>query len=156
MKLLVAICLILAAAAVCSDALKINADEKNKCLFLNATLQEFYASFADVFRMSDGSTIKVPETIQSRNMAQTAYIQELMHAVGVDVACATEQQNTDSTSLVCMKVCGTDLMNILLLAVVGNFVTNPGDPAISATAQSSSANAVPSVVRFPFHMQKSL
>ena len=41
-----------------------------------------------------------------------------------------------------MQICGNDALNLLLLAVVGNFVSGPGDPAISS---QSSLETMPSV-----------
>jgi hypothetical protein len=116
-------------------------------MWVNSTAQEFYTSYATVFRMSDGSTIQTTTgntLLEDRQLAQMDYIKQILHNIGVE---AHDDKNTDGG--ISLLVCGNDILEALLLAVVGNFVTNPGDPAIAATAQASSANAVPSVVCIP-------
>lgn len=118
--------LLLAAQAHNIHALSILSTEAldgspNACLSINVTVQEFYALYASTFRMSDGSSIKSVASTAAN--ARVKYMQELMKAVAVTVAVPDRQTIT-------LQACGKDVMDILLLAVVGNFVTNPGVNAL--------------------------
>lgn len=112
-------------------ATTIEKEAGSSCVIVKSTAQEFYASYAGIFRMSDGSSVSV----STPTTAQIDYVKSLMKFIPVTVT-AQEDEMT-------MKVCDKDNLDILLLAVLGKFVTNPGEPS---TAQSSSANAVPSIV----------
>lgn len=107
-------------------------DAESSCVIVKSSAQEFYASYAGIFRMSDGSSVSV----SAPTTAQIDYVKSLMESIPVAVT-------ADSDDAMIMKVCGKDNLDILLLAVLGKFVTNPGE---ASTAQSSSANAVPSIV----------
>ena len=49
---------------------------------INATAAEFYASFAGIFRLSDGSMIRAPMGERTESLR---YMQELMYMIGVYV-----------------------------------------------------------------------
>jgi hypothetical protein len=89
------------------------------------TPDEFIHSFKEVFVMSDGS-VAGNNSIPSA-MELTSYAQLLMHNVGVN----------SSTSPTRSHVCTSSLMNLYMLAAVGNFATH-GDEAM--------INSLPSVV----------
>jgi hypothetical protein len=102
---------------------------------VHASASEFYSSFASIFRLSDGSTISVPAQERTESLE---YIQGMLKSVGVYV------NKTDTTAHGdVLQICGKDVVDMLLLAVVGNFVASPGDPNISP---QSSMKSMPSVV----------
>lgn len=89
-----------------------------ECISLNVTTQEFYASYARIFQLSDGSSLLQPSASASSQDA-AKYTQQLLHAVGVS--------SSLSGNTIAMNACGKDAMDILLLAAVGNLVSNPSD-----------------------------
>ena len=68
--------------------------------------------------------------------------QELMYMVGVYVNETASKNDGDSSQDV-LQICGQDVVDLLLLAVAGNFVSSPGDPNLSP---QSSLRSMPSVV----------
>lgn len=103
---------------------------------IKTSAAEFYASFARIFRLSDGSSISLPA---QERMESLQYIQDMLYSVGVYV----NRSATSSSDGDILQICGTDVLNVLLLAAVGNFVASPGDPNISP---QSSMKSMPSVV----------
>lgn len=71
--------------------------------------------------------------------------QELLYAIGVyvDEIASNELAKQSPEGGDVLKICGEDVVNLLLLAAVGNFVAGPSDPNISP---QSSAKSMPSVV----------
>ena len=51
---------------------------------INVTAAEFYASFANIFRLSDGSKISAPKKEKTESLR---YMQELMYMIGIFVHC---------------------------------------------------------------------
>lgn len=88
---------------------------------IEVTADEFYSSFASIFRLTDGSRISLAQPTEER-MQSLHYMQDLLRNVQVYV-----NETGSSASAVQLLVCGRDAVDILLLAVVGNFVSAPGD-----------------------------
>lgn len=65
-----------------------------------------------------------------------------MYAVGISVNETASAASNGMYEGDILQICGQDVIDLILLAVVGNFVTNPSDPAIT----SSTYSAVPSIV----------
>ena len=110
---------------------------------INVTNREFYASFAGIFRLSDGSSIRPPA---HERMESVRYMQELMYSVGVTVNDTLSAASTGKYEGDVLQICGSDVVDLLLLGIVGNFVTNPSDPQLSLQSGTSTASTVPSVV----------
>ncbi len=104
---------------------------------VHVSVVEFYSSFASIFRLSDGSTISVPAQDRTESLE---YIQDMLGSVGVYV---NKSDSSSSPFGDVLQICGKDVVDMLLLAVVGNFVAGPGDPNISP---QSSMKSMPSVV----------
>ena len=79
------------------------------------------------------------------NAKRSKHTQELLYAVGIYV---NKTESTAGNDV--FQICGRDVINIMLLSAVGNFVASPGDSASSSSSQSgsgsSSGRAMPSVV----------
>lgn len=146
-------------------------------IIVRATTQEFYESFARVFRLSDGSSIRVAD---NRHHASLRYMQDLLYTVGVYVHGAHppphNQSSHDATLLNqttginrpqppqaddydveddgpfhTLQICGQDMVTLMLLGTVGNFVTGPTDSAYGRVedpnlSPQSSLKALPTVV----------
>lgn len=108
---------------------------------VNVTTFEFYKSFASIFRLSDGSTMRPPAM---ERMESVHYMQELMYAVGISINQSASAASNGMYEGDVLQICGQDVVDLILLGVVGNFVTNPSDPSLSASA--GTASTVPSVV----------
>ena len=67
-------------------------------------------------------------------------MQELMYMVGVYVNDTAAARGSGGDVL---QICGKDVVDLLLLAVVGNFVSTPEDPNLSP---QSSMRSMPTVV----------
>lgn len=90
---------------------------------INATSKEFYTSFASIFRLSDGSSIRPPP---QERMESVRYMQELLSFIGVTVNETLSAASNGQYEGDVLQICGKDVVDLLLLGVVGNFVTNPG------------------------------
>lgn len=110
---------------------------------INVTAKEFYASFASIFRLSDGSTIRPPS---AERMESVRYMQELMYSVGISVNESASAASNGMYEGDILQICGQDVVDLILLAVVGNFVTSPSDPSLSSPSTGGAASTVPSVV----------
>lgn len=105
---------------------------------IKTSAAEFYSSFASIFRLSDGSSIRIPA---QERMESLQYIQDMLYSVGVYVNRSASSNGASEGDV--LQICGNDVLNVLLLAAVGNFVASPGDPNISP---QSSMKSMPSVV----------
>lgn len=118
---------------------------------IEVTAAEFYASFASIFRLTDGSRISVPAGERMESLRYMQYLLRNVH-VRVNEAASQEAQSMQGGTgsgegggggaADVLEVCGSDAIDLLLLAVVGNFVSVPGDVATSA---QSSLETMPSV-----------
>ena len=66
-----------------------------------------------------------------------------MYSVGITINETASAASNGMYEGDVLQICGKDVTDLLLLGIVGNFVTNPGDPSLSPP---STASAVPSVV----------
>ena len=108
---------------------------------INVTAREFYSSFASIFKLSDGSTVKPPS---AERMESITYIQELMYTVGITVNQTASVASNGMYEGDILQICGQDVLDLILLSVVRNFVTSPSDPSLSPS--TGAASTVPSVV----------
>lgn len=113
-------------------------------LAINVTAREFYTSFASIFKLSDGSSMRPPS---EERMESVRYMQELMYAVGISVNETASAAANGMYEGDVLQICGQDVVDLVLLSIVGNFVTNPSDPQLSSSsAAGGMASAMPSVV----------
>ena len=110
-------------------------------LAVNVTAKEFYASFASIFKLSDGSTMRPPS---AERMESIRYMQELLYSVGISVNESASAAANGMYEGDVLQICGQDVVDLILLSIVGNFVTNPSDPSLSPSTGATST--VPSVV----------
>jgi hypothetical protein len=98
---------------------------------------EFSHAYSDIFHMSDGSiVIDDGSTRDEKHMdAAFRHMETLMTAVGA--------RKINTTSGHAVEVCGEDMCRILMLAVLGNFVSSPSDPKY---ASQSSVETMATVV----------
>lgn len=120
-----------------SGAVRVSSSSANTgCVNVSTTDAEFYAVFASQFRMSDGSAMD-PSSVGDAAKARL-FATRFMRNVG-----ATVYPDRDLPAAFTIEMCGADLLRNALLAVVGNYVSNPGDVELSPV---SSTQAVPVVV----------
>jgi hypothetical protein len=118
--------------------------ENNKtAIQLTITSHEFFTAYAKTFAMSDGSVIQSDMAQNGVNnpllQKSFRYIHTLMSNIGIE---ATHYSTNDSH--VNFRICNDDLVQIILFAVVGNFVTTPTDTDFST--QSSASNLASLVI----------
>ena len=101
---------------------------------INFTNEEFFSVYSQTFKMSDGSKISdtftgiapdepfVQETL--------AYMKTLMSNIKV------VEKGTQAPGFVRLEVCNEDIIRLLLLGILGNFVTSPTDPNLSSQSSS--------------------
>lgn len=131
--------LVLAAANKGAQAATVRAAEDSNCVAVRTTNAEFYRVFASQFRMSDGSAMDASDAAAGEGSRKTrAFATRFMRNVNATVH--ADESSPDAFSI---EMCGTDLLRNALLAVVGNYVSSPGDVALSPP---SSTQAVPVVV----------
>lgn len=133
-----AVMIVMAVVGRGSGAVRISSSSANNngCVNVSTTDAEFYAVFASQFRMSDGSAMD-PSSVGDAAKARL-FATRFMRNVG-----ATVYPDRDLPTAFTIEMCGADLLRNALLAVVGNYVSNPGDVELSPV---SSTQAVPVVV----------
>jgi hypothetical protein len=118
-------------------------DGNKTAIQLTISSTEFFHVYAKTFAMSDGSVIQtdLSQTGSNNPLLQKSfrYIHTLMSDIGIE---ATHYSANDSH--VNFRICNHDLVEIILFAVVGNFVTNPDDTDFST--QSSASNLASLVI----------
>ena len=73
---------------------------------IHATAAEFYASFASIFRLSDGSRIQAPLQEKTESLR---YIQDLLYMIGVYVNETASRDNPrqEATAGDVLQICGS-------------------------------------------------
>lgn len=82
----------------------------------------------------------------AEGMESVQYMQELMYAVGISVNETASAASNGMYEGDVLQICGQDVVDLILLGIVGNFVTNPSDPQLSSSSAASASTTVPSVV----------
>jgi hypothetical protein len=105
-------------------------------------VNEFAAAYANTFRMSDGSSMVDAQDRDMEHMnAAFHHVKTLMNSIGARNISSTKDNSTTIGHTV--EICGVDMAHILMLAVLGNFVTSPDDPKYNS---QTSAETVATVV----------
>jgi hypothetical protein len=143
--------LFLASATAATNALQFWTLSPEQCpdgvpgIAVNVTAREFYSSFASIFKLSDGSAVKPPS---AERMESVKYMQELMFSVGIAVNETASAASNGVYEGDVLQICGKDVLDLILLGIVGNFVANPSDPSLSPS--TGAASTVPSVVIYTY------
>lgn len=140
------LCFALLCIVCTADALEYKettCDGNKPAIQLTISSTEFFHVYAKTFAMSDGSEIQsdLSQTGSNNPLLQKSfrYIHTLMSDIGIE---ATHYSTNNSH--VNFRICNHDLVEIILFAVVGNFVTNPDDTDFST--QSSASNLASLVI----------
>jgi hypothetical protein len=112
-------------------------DDNQTAIQMTISSQEFFTVYAKTFAMSDGSTIQGDASDQDSDspilQKSFRYIHSLMANIGIE---ATHYSSNDAD--VKFRICNDQIVQILMFAVIGNFVTNPTDEDLSL--QSTTKN----------------
>lgn len=87
------------------------------------------AAYSQSFELSDGSRMALHDVNSTAGVDTVKYVRTLMGNIGVNSSFAGQDRWT-------FELCGPRVTQLFLLAVLGNFVSNPSDPAL--TTQTSS------------------
>jgi hypothetical protein len=79
------------------------AGQEGNGISINVTAKQFYASFASMFRLSDGSKISVPSTEQGQKES-LRYMQEILGNVGVYVNTSASEDSPYEGDI--FQICG--------------------------------------------------
>lgn len=103
-------------------ALAQNSPDNTKAISLSFTPEQYVSAFRQVFTMSDGSTPTAITGVDSHPLLSDAmkHILSILGDVGA-------QASPDGSSIV---VCETQLLRLIMLGALGNFVINPLDSAV--------------------------
>jgi hypothetical protein len=111
-------------------------------MLVHMPVNEFARSYASTFRMSDGSQIVDSDVGDMEHMdAAFTHMKTLMTSVGATKV-STNRHSYDNVGHT-VEICGYNMTRILMLAVLGNFVSNPKDPKYGS---QSAADTMATVV----------
>jgi hypothetical protein len=107
---------------------------------IQMTTSDFTDAYTQTFHMSDGS--KIVDSADSGDMehmnAAFERMKVMMSAIG-----AVQDNNQSVAVEHTVRICGQNMTRILMLAVLGNFVSSPADPKYNS---QSSAETLATVV----------
>lgn len=112
---------------VCDNTLR-NPGGKNS-VTLSFTEDEFLSTFSQVFHMSDGSQLQMTTTgSNSSDSILDSYVVTNILSIMGDVGVTHSVKGNSVT------VCESDLLKVIMLASLGNFVTSPVDEVIGSAS----------------------
>lgn len=97
--------------------------------------------------MSDGSSIVEADVTDTEHMdALFQHMKTLITSVGAKAVMYSKSHKREPKEVMhnghTVHICGHDMTRILMLAVLGNFVTNPTDPSYSSQSAKESLATV--------------
>jgi hypothetical protein len=113
------------------EAMVVNCAGGEPGMLIHMPVNEFARAYTNTFRMSDGSSIVDSAENDLEHMdAAFHHMKTLMTAIGAENAAnrRTSYANVGHT----VEICGGNMTHILMLAVLGNFVSSPIDPKYSS------------------------
>jgi hypothetical protein len=110
---------------------------------IHIPVNEFTRAYTDTFRMSDGSRIVDSVDGDMEHMdAAFHHMKTLMASVGAMKSFKSGVRSTYTEVGHTVDICGQNMTRILMLAVLGNFVSSPVDPKYSSQSSEETLATV--------------
>lgn len=118
-------------------------NEDGTSVVIRAAKADVLQAYSNIFKMSDGSTPSPSAggDATANTQLSVSYVGTLLEAVGVEMEDVVDVGNDK----VDIKVASGQVVEVLLLAIMGNFVSRSSD-ADKGSLQSSASDTLPRVV----------
>jgi hypothetical protein len=110
---------------------------------IHMPVNEFARAYTNTFRMSDGSVMVDSQDSDLEHMdAAFHHMKTLMVSIGATKYIPTGSNQTYVNVGHTVDICGSNMTRILMLAVLGNFVSSPVDPKYSSQSSEETLATV--------------
>jgi hypothetical protein len=146
MPFLSTVILLLLSTCVCVlalDSVSITCVGGEAGMRIHMPVNEFAHAYTDTFRMSDGSIMVDSADSDLEHMdAAFHHMKTLMASVGANKYTPVGSNQTYHNVGHTVDICGSNMTRILMLAVLGNFVSSPVDPKYSSQSSEETLATV--------------